>query len=123
MASPREDLEGFLTPLLPDNWKIITSERSLDTPSTPTLRLRQTVIKHHASAPLGLHTIEFVAVLSSPLADVDRAEDELDDSVNTFMHALDDHPSVLWDEARKTITTESQMGYEITLTLTSRKDE
>ncbi len=120
--NPRQVLSGFLAPLLPENWKIVASERNIDTVDTTTVRLQQMFIRRAPGAPFGLHAIEFVATVASHYRDLEKAEDDLDDAMLAFTHALDEHPDIIFDEARKILSPESLMAYEVTLTLISQKD-
>lgn len=122
--SPRAILKGFLQPLLPEHWKFITHEGDLDALAVTTVFIRQKRIGVLPEAPLGLHKIEFTVSVATSSTDLTTAEDVLDDELNAFLHAVEASPSILWTgDADKVLVTSQNIGYDFTLSLTSRKED
>lgn len=117
---PRDELAELLTPLVPRSWKIVKHQRNKSTLLVTTVTLKQLRIVRTPAAPLAAHDIEFIATITSPHADSVRAEDQLDDQVNTLIHALD-VKGVPWSSAQKVLDSD-RLAYDITLTLTSEKE-
>lgn len=119
---PRDQLAALLSPLVPRTWKIVKHQRSKGVLTATTVTLKQLRIIRTPAAPLGAHDIEFVATITSPHADTVRAEDQLDDQVNTLIHALD-AKGIPWSSAQKVLDDDAgRLAYDITLTLTSTKE-
>ena len=117
--APRLVLAGMLRPLLPRAWRIVPSQTNLDTLSTTVVMLKQMSLERHPIVPQGAHLVSFVVTIISPLHDTEKAEDDLDDKVNALIHALDTL-DIEWTRAEKVLAG-ATLGYDITLTLTSRK--
>jgi hypothetical protein len=122
MAGPRNTLVTLLTPLLPAGWKIVRTEEALDKAVKPVVILKQSRIQKSEVAPLGWHEIFFTVTVLSPLENRTRAEDQLDTLVNTTIHAIDECESLLWTSAEKVLVSEKYIGYDINLSLVSKKE-
>ncbi|SEM73404.1 hypothetical protein [Cryobacterium luteum] len=119
-AAPRHVLAELLKPLLPLAWRIVPYQVTLDSPATVVVMLKQTRIERTAAAPQGAHDIGFTVTISSPHDDFEKAEDALDDQVNTLIHALDGL-GIAWTTAEKVLDG-TRLAYDITLTLISKKE-
>lgn len=119
---PRAILAAHLKPLLPTSWRIITNEANTDTPNSTVVKISQQSFKRLPEAPQGAHLIEFVVAITTPYTDLAKAEDQLDDDMNAFIHALDELAGVAWSEATKVAVEGRGLGYDITLTIPSIKE-
>lgn len=119
--TPREALVDALTPLLPDSWKIVDSERGIDVGTNVSVLLKQQRFRRLGVAPLAFHSIDFVVTCVSPHEDFGKAEDQLDDAANELIHALDES-GILWTEATKVLFADKYIAYDITLELESKKE-
>ena len=117
MASPRSQVAAILRPIIPRNWKIVSSDRAVDLHKFVVVQVKQRKLIRTPQAPAGAHDIEFVLTVTSPYQDIDKAEDQLDDSVNIIVHALDD-AGIKWTSADK-VANDDRLAYDIALTLTS----
>jgi hypothetical protein len=118
--APRLVLQGMLRPLLPRAWRIVPSQQTvLDTLSTTTVILKQLRMERHPAAPQGAHLVHFVVTIASPLPATEKAEDDVDDKINTLLHAIDSL-GIAWTSAEKVLSDQS-LAYDITLSLTSTK--
>lgn len=122
MPIPRKVLADSLKPILPPDWAIIPSGRTIDAVPTTTVQLKQLSIIRTPAAPASNHTIEFVVTIAAPEQKTQAAEDRLDDQVVDLLHAFDDL-QIAWTEARKVSVTDRRLGYDITLTITSQKEQ
>lgn len=118
---PRQELAAALKPLLPSKWRIVDSSTNLDALSTTVVVLKQLRIERAPAAPAGAHSIGFVVTVASPLPDSQRAEDDLDDSVNALIHAID-VAGISWTLAEK-VMFDNYLAYDITLTVVSTKEQ
>lgn len=122
MPIPRKVLAASLKPILPTDWAIIPSGRSIDAVPTTTVQLKQMSIVRTPAAPSQSHTIAFVVTIAAPEQSTQAAEDRLDDQVTDLLHALDDL-QIAWTEARKVAVTDRRIGYDIDLSITSNKEQ
>jgi hypothetical protein len=119
----RAELAALLAPLLPKDWLIVPNERAIETANRTVLRLSQQSIQRHPQAPLGAVLVTFKAAVIDPGTDIERAEDNLDDAVTSLLFAIDAlGGSVAWTDANKALF-ESNLGYEISLTVTVSKPQ
>lgn len=115
----RKVLRAALLPLLPRNWKIEPSSRSVDNVPATVVQLRQLSIRRLPQAPVGLHEIDFRVTITAP-GETQGVEDRLDDDVLLLIGALDT-AGIKWSECQKVIAG-SRLGYDITLTITAKKE-
>jgi hypothetical protein len=119
--TPRNALAAILTPLLPTDWKIVRSSVNLDRLAKPVVIIKQQSIERLSVANQGHHEIGFVLTIVSPLENLTKAEDQLDDSTNALIHALDDG-DVHWTRAEKVQYADKYLAYDVNLTLVSKKE-
>lgn len=123
MPIPRKSLAAALKPILPADWAIVPSGRSIDSIPSTTVQLKQLSIIRTPAAPSKSHTIEFVVTIAAPEQKTQAAEDRLDDQITDLLHALDDL-SIAWTTCQKVIVSaRRELGYDITLTITSSKEQ
>lgn len=60
-----------------------------------------------------------MVTIASPLPATEKAEDDVDDKINTLLHAIDSL-GIAWTSAEKVLSDQS-LAYDITLSLTSTK--
>jgi hypothetical protein len=118
---PRKELEKTLKPLLPSKWRIVSSNAAVDNVKTTIVKLKQQTIERHPTSPGSVHLITFTATIdASEVGSTEAAEDELDDTVNELLHALDGL-GLLWTKAQK-VADNNRLAYDIDLTITSSPD-
>ena len=122
MATIRAQLATQLKPLLPRAWKIVDHQTNLDVLDNPVVMLKQQSIRRAPAAPQGAHIVSFTVTVVAPQTDLQRAEDALDEKVDTLIHALDANQSLNWTDAEKVLFQDSYLAYDITLEVISRKD-
>jgi hypothetical protein len=120
-VAPVVALGAALKPLLPSTWLLVTSEKNLETMSKITVVLHQQRIAPLPAAPMGAHTVSIVAQIISPLDDRERAERQLDDPINAFVHVLDEN-GFAWTSAEKVSTEDGHLAYDVTIDVTSTKE-
>lgn len=118
---PRKRLAQLLAPMLPPAWRIIAWQDSLsrDTLSTTVVMLKQRTIKRAPAAPAGAHIVEFVVTIATALSDPAKAEDDLDDSVNALIHALESS-RIHWESATKVQAGSDTLAYDLTVQILSQ---
>ena len=120
----RADLADALKALLPTSLKIIRVPRGLDGIETqrPVVMLyREQVEKAPNAQGTYLHT--FAVWLISPNVDPNRAEDNLDNSLDTLITALDGVNWCNWVNAERSTFGDNQApAYKINLTVLSTKE-
>ncbi|MGA1838462.1 hypothetical protein VD659_16205 [Herbiconiux sp. 11R-BC] len=123
MTSLRQQLADMLKPLLPGNYRYVTSERDPGVLSAPTVFIRQRRIEPDPRIVTGSHLVTFAVTIATPLSGVDeKAEDDLDEHTGTLLAALDALPYISWSTADKAVYTDTGISYDIALTIVTRKD-
>lgn len=117
--TPRQSLQQLLVPLLPKEWTVVLSQRTVDQHGT-VLYLQAAKIRRHPKAGTGVHQIDFNATVTVDGEDLDRAEDRLDDELTTLVQRLDE-AQIFWDEWAKALY-DGVLGYQSTITLTAQKE-
>lgn len=100
--------------------RVIATEREIDLPSTPTFIIRSKTIARSAEAPLSHRDIGLLGSLVSPHADLDKAQDQLDDLVDAVLDHLDtfcrhgDATTAAWNDSR--------LAFDIPITILASKE-
>lgn len=115
----REFLDEQLTELLPATWRIIRNQTMPDRIDATTVVLGITRITKLPEAPRGCLVTEATVLVASPITDAKRAENALDDAVLEVCHALNDHPRIVWDEAKKVQASDQYFGWDISIKVLS----
>jgi hypothetical protein len=122
-VSVRTELVALLTPLLPTNWRIVPTNQNLDTLDRTVMQLKQQSLRPLPAAPNARLEVTYIATVISRHTDIVKAELELDESVLTFISALDALDAVLWSDATKVMANDDKnLAYDITLTIHTEKD-
>jgi hypothetical protein len=122
MTTPREQLVAALTPLLPQGWKFVPYQRTLDVFSEPTLMLKQDSIVAEPAAPQGAWTVSYILTLITPYTDPEKAEADLDDNVITLLELIE--PVTAFKQAEKKMWSETGPAcYDITFSYTTSKSK
>lgn len=116
---PRQQLLDALRPLCPDAWLIVTDERKRDDTERVLLQLLQRTIEPPTDGARKNHPIGFLATISVAGTDLGAAEDELDDQMVEFLHALSG-ARISWTTATKALY-EGRLGYQLNININSRK--
>jgi hypothetical protein len=116
----RDVLGDVLTAHMPRKWRIIRSQTSLDTIGETVVMLKLSRITKNPAAPLSDHIAEFVVTIVTAIEDPAAAEDDLDDSLITLLHALDGYDNLDWTGADK-VSFSGHFAYDVTVQLTTRK--
>ncbi|NQX34051.1 hypothetical protein [Herbiconiux sp. VKM Ac-2851] len=121
MSTLAENLVGLLKPMLPEKFRYVTSERNIDTLSAPTVIVTLQNIEPAPNIQAGSNLLTFRVTIAVPTSNFDKAEESLEDAVLGLLAAFDDLPAFLWSGANK-VRYEDSLAFDITLTVTSRKD-
>lgn len=121
MTSPRDQLLEWLTPVIPEDWKLVGFERALDVLSQTTVQLKQSDIEKLAAAPVGVWSLSFTITLIDPHTDFSLAEPALDDDVLLLFKILDRLPSVNPTKATKVLAGQN-LAYDITVSVITQRD-
>ena len=119
----REYLDETLPPLLPEGWKWVDSERAVDVTETTTVQWKQRRIAPLPEAPLAHLGVDGILTVSSPHADIEKAEDALDDAVLELVGALQSVPGIRFTEANKAAVDDQHLGYDLSITVITQKKE
>lgn len=95
--------------------QVIKSARATDSLNKPTLIVKTQGYVKMPAAPIKKRTGTFLAVLVSPLTDLDDAEDQLDDLLDLLLPALFTS-GLNWESADQTGFGDRYLSYDITLT-------
>lgn len=109
-------LEGVLagTPGL-EGVEVVKSARGTDALNKPTLVIQTQGYDKLPAAPIKKRQGRFLATLVSPLRDLDKAEDQLDDLLDILLPALFTS-GIIWNTADQGGFDESYLAVEITIT-------
>lgn len=103
----RDELVKALEPALPrSRWHFVTTQRTVDVVTKPTVVLRQERIERDPASPSTIRRAFFALVLASELDDTGAAEAKLDDEVVDILGILDDLAGVVWTTCSKGIWSE-----------------
>jgi len=119
--SLRAWLEAYLTPLVPGTWRIIPSLTLPKTIEQPTVTITHTRMAPEPAAPMSRNVVnDLVIRIANPLEDLLRAENDLDDDVNTLIHALKTSDRLRWTDAEKVQIKETPyFGWDVTVQVLS----
>lgn len=117
----RTQLETELKKVIPRAWKLVPYQDNLDRLDRVTLVLKQNTIAKAAQAPQGAYLISYVLTLVTPEIGAQKAETALDDSVAELLTALDSITWLNWSLATKVQFSDSNMAYDITVEVITRK--
>lgn len=119
-SNAREYLRELLPPLLPEVWRFIPAQRMPETIDRVTVALKLAAFEPAPIAPIGSLMNEAVLAIASPLTDIEKAEDALDDQVRDLCAALDALDRVQWSRAVK--VDDPHLGWDITLNIREDKE-
>ncbi|TFC94572.1 hypothetical protein E3T28_14820 [Cryobacterium sinapicolor] len=119
----RQQLEAELRKLVPKTWKIVAYQDGLDTLDKVTLMLKQSAIEKAPAAPQGAHIVSYVLTLIDPALDAQKAEIALDASVDDLLFKLDGIQWLTWSRAEKVQFSDTNMAYDVTVEVITRKAE
>lgn len=124
-SSVRAQLQALLQPLITGNrWSVVPNTvKQVKSLSRTTVFIEHTGIDVNPSAPMGSVDNTCVVTILSPLVDYAKAEDALDAKVMDLVAALDADAQLGWQNARKTEVADTYLGWAITLTLTTERQE
>lgn len=97
----RAYLKAQIMPKLPDTWKWVDTMRTIDVIEQPTVTYKLLGLEPLAEAPLGTLRARVVLTLTTPLADPEKAETQIDEDVLALVLALDGHSDIAWTDASK----------------------
>lgn len=119
----RAQLKELLEPLIPDDWRIIPEQRVPEVIERVTVILKLLELVRLPEAPMSHLANSFTVTIASPyVVEQGKAEDQLDDAVRELITALDQMLTVSWSLARKVLVNEKNLGWDITLTMTTKKE-
>lgn len=117
----RQQLQDLLEPLLPKAWLWVTDERPRPDDAKTRVQLSQRTIEPGTHGSTGNHSIGFVATITVPQTDLQLAEDQLDDDVVAFLHALT-NAHYKWTTATKAVY-DGRLGYQLGLSMNSKHEK
>jgi hypothetical protein len=104
----RKLITDTLKPLLPRTWRVLDRQPNLDTLSKPTVTIRIERIERAKEAPKVGRWYHGVLRITSPVQDIDRVDDALDDNIIDLLNAIDDLPAT--DTAPQLVWTTAERG-------------
>lgn len=118
---PRAWLEWYLTPLLPENWRIIPSFTTPERITQVTVNLTHTEIAKQPAAPQSDNLVNDVVIrLTHTSEKLETAENELDPAVLDLVYALKHSERVNWVGAKKAKDPDSPyLSWDITVQVLS----
>jgi hypothetical protein len=120
--SVRSQLEEALRAVIPTAWKLIPYQDNVDTLDAPLVMFKQSTITKAPEAPRGAYLFNYVITLVNDQTDPQKAENALDDDVETLFAILDGLRAMVPMEATKVLFQDTYMAYDITLKILTRKD-
>lgn len=121
MSAARQLLADKLTELLPTH-KIVRAQRNVDTISKPTVVIKQQSIIPAPAAPLSHYQVTFVVTIVSAHADIEKAEDDLDELVPDLIRKLDSIGWLLFESAEKASYADSNLCYDLRIQTITAKE-
>ena len=114
-------LEAYLTPLVPESWRIIPSVKLPETIDRPTVTITHTKITPNPALPHSENLVNDVVIrVADPHNDLLTAENALDDQVLGLIHILRGSERLRWTEAEKVQIKETPyFGWDITVQVLS----
>jgi hypothetical protein len=94
--------------------KIVKSVRATDRLSKPVLIVKTDSLEKLPAAPIGNMLGNFTLVLVSHLANVEKAEDQLDELLAILLPALFTN-NIVWTSATQTQYDESHLAYDVAI--------
>ena len=121
MMTARDYVTAQLLPLLPKRWRLVHTDRNLDTLDRVTVILKlQEVTRTPATPQAGL-TTTWTATIITPKQMLEPAELELDDAILDLILALDRIDQLRWTTATRVLYGDIYQAFDITFeSLTTR---
>ena len=117
----RDQLAKLLEPLLPDGWVLAPYAKDPGRVDGVLVMLHATEVRPAPSAPGGAVEVDYTVSVSVPQVDTVVAQSALDDDVTTLTLALAGAPWVMFRNATPS-TVYSRFGWDVNITVISRKD-
>lgn len=102
--------------------RVIATERELDVIDRPTFVIRSRTIARAPQAPTSHRLVGVMGSLVSPHADLDKAQDQLDDLVDAVLDHLHTVPLTMPGEATSAGWTDSRLAFDIPITILAKKE-
>lgn len=117
-------LDEHLEPLLPTGWKWVPYQRDVGTLSAVTVTWKQSRILPLAESPIGSLRVEGTLTVATPLTDIEKSEEDLDQAVSDLCTAIDGIKGLAWTEANKVRVgpgDSAPLGWDIDVWTTATK--
>jgi hypothetical protein len=122
MVSMRKQLAAALTAALPRaGYRVLDNEKARATLDRRLVRVSQMGFSRLPEAPQAALGVRFNVRVTSNVADLDAAEDQLTEAVAEVCFALESVPRIRWTEADKVMDGD-RLAYDITVTAIARKE-
>lgn len=120
----RKEIAKALRLKLPKGWRVIEFPAVPANPSQPVIIMRSSTIAKTPGAPRRYRTRGYMLGLIVPELDPEKAEDALDDAIETLVNALEevDFPGLLWSEATRAKFDDRFQGYDVPVNITTQKE-
>jgi hypothetical protein len=125
MAQIRQQLSDAIKARMTDTrrFRFVTDEKAVGRFSRPLIRTSQKGFTRIPEAPQSGVTVRFNIRVTSPLADLDEAEEQLNEIVPEVCYAIEGIPRSKWTDAEKVLDPDAdRLAYDITVTVLSRKE-
>lgn len=119
---PRKQLAEELTAALPDTWRVIPEQRSVDPQNRNVVIVKQQTLTKNPAAPNASRIIRFTLTLVSRYVDIEKAEDDLDITLPILLAAIDGIQNLRWEEAEKVAIDDTRLGYDVTVYAPTNKE-
>jgi hypothetical protein len=125
MAEIRQQLADAIKSGLTNarRFRIVSDEKAVARIERPLIRVSQKGFARTPEAPLRNLTVRFNVRVTSPLADLDAAESQLNELVPEVLAVIETIPRVKWTDAEKVLDPDvDRLAYDIPLTIIARKE-
>lgn len=122
MSAPRTLLHTGLVDALPDDIEVDAYAENKAV-SKPTVMIRADGIRRHPDAPQALRRYAYALIVLTPKTDVGPADDELDDTVEDVLYAIEQSPTLPpWESAERGVFGENTPCYEVVVFVDGKKE-
>lgn len=118
----RQTYVDELTPVLPKRWRIVPYQTNLDKLANVVVMLKQQTFEPLPEAPAGWLKVSVIVTCVSPLKDIPKAEDQLDDAVLQLITDLEGIESLIFQRAEKVLFQDEYIAYDLHTEVHTRKE-
>ena len=123
MTLPRDLVVDALQATAPDGVQVEPYARVLDNVAKRTVMVRVDTVKPRRDVAQAHRTYGCAVLVIAPTTDAGPADDELDALLEDVLEAIELSPDLDWSEAKRATLDDIWPAYEITLTVTTTKEQ